>query len=223
MFIKKIENKIKTFYRRHIKRDAFLIEAERWFKDKGDETLRLNYPLSKESIVFDIGGYHGDFAFEINKRYGCQVYVFEPVREFYEICKTRFQNNNNIVILNFGLSSTSGRNEIALSDNGSSFHLSDDKENKEWVEVRSAVDYIQEIGINRIDLLKVNIEGGEYELLPALINSDFIKNINYIQIQFHNFVHNSFNNRNNIREHLAKTHKEIWNYTFIWECWKLLD
>ncbi|MCK5184418.1 MAG: hypothetical protein KAQ95_08940, partial [Candidatus Heimdallarchaeota archaeon] len=27
-----------------------------WFNDKGDQTLRLNYDLTKKSIVFDVGG-----------------------------------------------------------------------------------------------------------------------------------------------------------------------
>ena len=32
---------------------------ERWFKDNGDETHRLNYNLNKNSLVIDLGGYLG--------------------------------------------------------------------------------------------------------------------------------------------------------------------
>ena len=36
--------------------------------------------------------------------------------------------------------------------------------------------------------MKINIEGGEYELLERLIAADLIRKIDDIQVQFHNFV-----------------------------------
>ena len=49
--------------RRNSKKDIPISEFSRWFKDKGDKTLRLEYPLlDSNSIVFDVGGYVGDFA-----------------------------------------------------------------------------------------------------------------------------------------------------------------
>ena len=60
--------KLRRMFRQYILRDDFLIELARWYTDRGDETLRLDYPsLNKDSIVFDIGGYVGDFAYDINK------------------------------------------------------------------------------------------------------------------------------------------------------------
>ena len=40
-----------------------------WFAVKGDQTLRLNYPLNKDSVVFDLGGYKGEFAADIYNKY----------------------------------------------------------------------------------------------------------------------------------------------------------
>ena len=34
-------------------------QVERWFADDGDNTLRLNYPLDENSVVFDVGAYKG--------------------------------------------------------------------------------------------------------------------------------------------------------------------
>lgn len=62
--------------------EAPLTEVKRWFRDKGDETLRLSYPLNEDSTVFDLGGFQGDFANQINIRYRCYVYLFEPSVEF---------------------------------------------------------------------------------------------------------------------------------------------
>jgi hypothetical protein len=48
-----------------------------------------------------------------------------------------------------------------------------------------------------------------------------IKQINYIQIQFHNFVDGAVENRQLIRAALGRTHREMWNYDFVWESWEL--
>lgn len=49
--------RVKTFIKRDVLRDKFLLEVKRWFCDRGDETLRLTYPLDKNSIVWDVGGF----------------------------------------------------------------------------------------------------------------------------------------------------------------------
>ena len=43
-------------------------EFQRWFADNGDRTHRLNYDLNSNSVVFDVGGYKGDFAFSIYEK-----------------------------------------------------------------------------------------------------------------------------------------------------------
>ena len=49
-------------------------------------------------------------------------------------------------------------------------------------------EFVNKNNILNIDYLKLNIEGSEYELLDHIIDTGFIKNINHIQIRFHNFV-----------------------------------
>ena len=79
-------------------------EIQRWFADKGDETLRLNYPeLNDASIVFDMGGYKGDFASNIFSKYCCEVYVFEPVKKYAENIQDRFSKNPKIKVYSFAL------------------------------------------------------------------------------------------------------------------------
>lgn len=221
--IKKIIKKINFSYLRYIKRDPFLLEVERWFKAKGDETLRLNYPLTAESIVFDIGGYHGDFAADIFDRYGCTLYIFEPVPEFYQHCLNRFKGNDKIICFNYGLASNNCWLDIGLADNASSFDSPFAQKNKQKVELRSITELISGLGIKNIDLFKINIEGGEFDVIPEIIKSGDIKNIKYLQIQFHNFVNLADEQRTKIRAHLGLTHSEMWNYVFVWESWKLKD
>ena len=58
ILLKKIQNKMQYLYKRHIQRDPFLWEVSRWFRHNGDDTLRLDYPLTANSVVFDVGGFH---------------------------------------------------------------------------------------------------------------------------------------------------------------------
>src|SRR5258708_7901812 len=68
-----------------------------WFKNNGDETLRLNYPeLNEGSIVFDLGGYKGQWASDIYARYNCAVYIFEPYSIYANNIRDRFAKNNKI-------------------------------------------------------------------------------------------------------------------------------
>ena len=80
---------------------------------------------------------------------------------------------------------------------------------------------MRELRTRKIDLLKINIEGGEFDIIPAIIESGDVKNVSYLQIQFHNFITHANEQRIIIRNQLAITHLEIWNYDFVWESWKL--
>lgn len=220
-FISKIKNKLALLYRRYILREPFLQEVARWFKDKGDSTLRLDYPLTQESVIFDLGGYHGDFAAAIHEKYGCKVYVFEPVLEFYQKCVNRFQGNQKIICLNYGLSSVDSWLDIGLAENASSFVSPQDKGAVQKVQLRSVVTCILELGIKQIDLMKINIEGGEFDVLLSMIESGDIRKVKYLQVQFHNFVGQAEERRADIRRQLENTHTEMWNYEFVWESWKL--
>lgn len=221
--LSRVENKIKYLYKRYIKRDAFLSEVNRWFRDKGDQTLRLNYPLNSESVVFDVGGYHGDFADEIYQKHGCRIYIFEPVPEYYSICVERFDGNPDIICLNYGLSSANGFLDIGLSENASSVVSPDVQSELLQVEIRAVTDCINELNITRIDLFKINIEGGEFDVLPLLIESEEIKKVRCLQVQFHNFIDHAQEKRANICQLLKLTHSEMWSYEFVWESWELND
>jgi hypothetical protein len=94
---------------------------DRWFKDRGDSTLRLDYPLDPSSIVFDVGGFRGDFAAQIHERYQCQIHVFEPVKQYYNEIKRSFSQKPQIKVHPFGLGAKNQEILINLQDDGSSF------------------------------------------------------------------------------------------------------
>lgn len=220
VLIFKIFRKIFYFYRLHVKRESFTVEVSRWFRDKGDSTHRLNYNLNRESIVFDLGGYIGDFTSNIYDKFGCKIFLFEPHPKYYEICVSRFKDNPNIAVFNFGLSNVNGNFSLTDSADLSSF-LDERKESEQEIicEVKNIMSVVTELGITKIDLIKINVEGGEYPILEYMIENDLLSFIDNYQIQFHNFVIDAIDKRNHIVQALSRTHTRTWCYEFVWENW----
>lgn len=218
-YIKIFTNIFFKFFKVYIFRDKFLLSAKKWFNDDGDNLLRLNYNLNQESIVFDVGGYEGDFSKKIYDKYHSNIYIFEPVESFYLKISNRFKDIDKINMYQFGLSNLNKTIEISLSKDASSIHIESQK--KETIVLKSIIKFINENKIDKIDLIKINIEGGEFDLLPSLLDNEIINRIDNLQIQFHTFIEDAERKREIIRKKLAKTHELTYDYYFIWENWKL--
>ena len=72
-------------------------ELERFHKNNGKD-LKFKYlTLNEKSIVFDLGGYKGNFSSNLFSRYPCKIHIFEPVPNFAKDIKKRFKNNKYII------------------------------------------------------------------------------------------------------------------------------
>ena len=87
----KVANKINPHNKFISERNLF---SALWIIEKGDTTLATNFNLNEESIVFDVGGYQGDWANKIYSKYKSNIHIFEPSKEFANKIKCRFNNNN---------------------------------------------------------------------------------------------------------------------------------
>jgi len=194
----------------------FLSEIRRWFNDKGDQTHRVTYPLTQNSVVVDLGGYEGKWAKTIHEKYGCTVHVFEPVAEFCDVIKKEFANSPKIHVYQSALGNEKGTSQITMSADGSSMFGKGGEVVP--ITVDSVHDFLETVG--RVNLIKINIEGAEYDLLDCLTRNELLK-IENIQVQFHTFYPNCQARRRAIRDKLSKTHALTYNYDFVWENWKL--
>jgi FkbM family methyltransferase len=188
-----------------------------------NEELRYNYPLNRNSLVVDIGGYKGDFASEILSRYNCQIIIYEPVKKFYDEIVERFKFNRHLVSVNHCAISGKDFQDYktkVIVDNESSSLIEDFSGIDKPIEEVHVLNNQDTIGcLGEIDLLKINIEGGEYDVLPVC---DFTK-IKNIQIQFHSFVPDAFKMRDEIRKKLSLTHYVTYSFDWIWENWRRKD
>ena len=201
-------------------------EFNRWFGDNGDQTRLLNHNLNSQSVVFEVGGYLGKFTNNLHNKFGCKIYVFEPVKDFCEKLQNRFENYENIFVHNFGLHGQNTELSMTIdSDNGENSTLFNrpiiQNAQSEKIILRKIDEVIEENDVDYIDLLNINIEGGEYDLLNYLTTTPIIYKIKNIQVQFHDFVDNASVRRNILHTKLYNTHQLTYNYEFVWENWRL--
>jgi FkbM family methyltransferase len=183
--------------------------------------LRYDYNFNENSIVIDLGCYIGSFTENIYNKFNCYVYSFEPIKRYYDICLDKFQHINNIKVYNAGLSNENKKVDFTIAGDASSMYSNVDKP-EVGVSLIKIDDFLKQQNILKVDLLKMNIEGGEYDLLEYIINNDISHLFENIQVQFHDNIFDGWEEKYNfIINNLSKTHYLTFKYEFAHENWKL--
>ena len=219
--MKKLYRKCRLFMKVVVLKNANYVD--KFFYDNGDTKLRIDYPLSSESIVLDVGGYKGEWANNIYYKYHCNIHVFEPVKEFVNILKEKFSDIDKVKIHSFGLGAETSEVRIFMHDNSSTVYGNISEDNSEAIQIIGIEEFLANEKILKIDLIKINIEGGEFSLLKKMIDIKKIAMCKNLQIQFHEWIENSSTLRNEIRKELSKTHELTYDYPFVWENWSLKE
>jgi FkbM family methyltransferase len=209
------------FFRR-LKKSIFPSEQKkiirRWRKDGGDEKFRYTYDLTPDSVVMDVGGFEGEWAEKIFQRYGCLIHIFEPVASFYTMIEKKIEGNGKVTVYDFGLGGTDRKETISVDENASSIYKSDGAH--EEITIVGIIGWLKKHKITEVDLIKINIEGGEFELLEKLIENNTLDLFRNIQVQFHRFAPNADARMGEIQKQLSKTHRATYSYPYIWENWE---
>jgi len=201
--------------RRHKRQYRAMVK--KWYDDGGDYEFRFNYILDSRSLVFDLGGYEGQWASDLYSRYRCRISIFEPVTSFATRITERFEHNDDIEIFQCGLGAVSRTETIHVC--GASSSLYKKKAGTEKIQIVDVMQWLDEHGIDSVQLMKINIEGGEFELLERLIETGLIESIENIQVQFHNIESDSPRRMETIQRDLRRTHATTYQYRFVWENW----
>lgn len=189
--------------------------VSQWRNMNGQHFLTPNAyeDINENSLVMDLGFYRGEFS----KKFSCKVLAYEGSPSIYNEYGGNAQSNT--ILKPYGLSSSDKTVLISKNrDSSSAFNV-----NKNNAEDMKLVDVVQEFtdeSIEKVDFMKINIEGGEYELLDRMIESGIITKVNRMMIQFHK-EHEREITRDMITKRLEETHNRYINVDYVWEGWKL--
>lgn len=136
----------------------------------------------------------------------------------YDQIKKVCSENEKIQPFQFGLSNSDAAAMMSFDENASSAYRTTRQE--VLVHFRDIVKVLNEQELDEIDLIKLNIEGGEYSLLERAIETGKIKRMRNILVQFHDFVDNAVERRQRLHDAMYETHEMVWCYPFIWESWR---
>lgn len=124
----------------------------------------------KNKIVVDAGAHNGEFSILSVLLGAKKVYAFEPVSGTAEILEKNISLNNmedKITIVKKALSNKNGRARISfdyVGDGGASITSEVDK-NFEDIETVSLDNFVKENKIERIDFVKMDVEGFEENVI----------------------------------------------------------
>jgi FkbM family methyltransferase len=202
-----------------------------WTEADGDHTHLLDYELTSDSTVLDVGGFYGDWTYNLLTHVAPvtpRVYMFEPVKRFYDALHYRFRDDGentvegsvhfpNVTVIEAALSDRTGDAVIADEEEGSSMHHAMAETPIKTLDV---ADFMYENAIEKVDLASINIEGHEFTLLPRIIAAGLVERFENIQVQFHSFYPNADTLRGEITSKLSETHTQTYCYPFVWESWR---
>lgn len=177
--------------------------------------------VDKRSVVFDVGAYVGDWSNKMYEKYACRIHAFEPNPNTYSTLVAAAQGR--WLCHEYGVAGATEELSLSLNGMGSSvFALGNLDKKPQYTNVRlRAIDEVwDELGVDTIDLMKINIEGGEYPLLERMIEKNMQPDVRLFLIQFHEWLPGAYYRRWKIRSKLRKTHRLKWDYHFVWECWE---
>lgn len=184
-----------------------------------------SFSLDRESVVIDMGGYDGSWAWEIHERYQPRMYIYEPWRGGIRKMRSRFADAPRVKLRPFAVSNVNGKAALQVEGPGS-FLRSDNPPRSATqtaveIELRDVAELFDELP-PEIDLLKINIEGSEYPVLERMLEKDLVGRCRILLVQFHEWEPGAYFRRWQITRALRKTHRRVWNFPFVWECWERL-
>jgi FkbM family methyltransferase len=142
-------------------------------------------------VIFDGGANIGKYSLVLSKYMpDCKIYAFEPVKNTFRELSENIKELKNVTPVNKGLYSETVFKEINLFSSHTHSSLFDIKgisyesTDKTTIELVRGDDYMTENGIEKIDFLKLDLEGAEYDAIKGFETAFRSKKIKAVQFEY---------------------------------------
>ena len=195
-----------------------------FYRAGGNELILNDLPVSSDDLVLDVGGFQGSWTADILVRYGCRSAIFEPVPRFAAQMSRRFSRNSRVKVTPSGLSDCHKTVCMSLADDGSTaFPVATASGPYVEASMIDVADVFKNLSDPTVACMKINIEGGEYEVLPRMLSLGLYRRVQSLLIQFHRTSDDSVERLEAIAAGLSETHRPVFRYPFVWERWDLRE
>ena len=145
----------------------------------------------KPKIIVDLGANIGIASVYFAHQFlDSEIFAFEPAEENFLLLEKNIQSRRNVRAFPVGLGDRDEVREVYFSDNPTNyggfsfFPAGSNTSSRKPVQVKKSSDYFREIGISRVDLLKIDTEGSEFEIIHSL-DPNLLMEIEWIVGELH--------------------------------------
>jgi len=146
--------------------------------------------IKSSDIVYSFGiGTDISFDLQLIENYGLRVFAFDPTPKSVEWLKQQ-ELPGNFKAFPLGIANYSGEADFFLPKNEQYVSASmTTKQSEKFVrvKVKTLADIAKELGHTSIDILKMDIEGAEYDVIDDILKSGI--KIHQLLIEFHHRFH----------------------------------
>jgi hypothetical protein len=142
------------------------------------------FNVKENDIVVDIGASVGPFSYSILEKKPKHVFCLEPHKELFNTLKNNL-NYKNVTCINSGMINFDGETKFPGLYNPNSMDMWSINSIAEGITLKTL---IEKYNITKIDFLKIDCEGGEYDFFTEENSEWILNNLNKIVGEWH--LHN---------------------------------
>lgn len=149
--------------------------------------------------ILDVGAHVGLFVLysrSLNKK--VPIFAIEPENKNFELLNQNIKDNKFTKVKTFqvALGGRTTQTSLLVSPDSHNHHLIgapiangqvDEKEIEQTIKMHSLRDFLDQEKIKRVSLVKMDIEGGEYDVFSACMPEDFAR-LNAVVMEYHNYA-----------------------------------
>lgn len=198
-------------------------EVARFWRDGGNAALLHPRLPGGHPTIVDVGGYHGEWASCILEgNPGARVHILEPVPAFHQSIAAKFAADQRVSTHRCGLGDAPRTDRISLDSDASSIHRQAGSAQLVDIRVEDAAVWLQTHAAEGVALMKLNVEGSEYQIIDRLSTSGAMRSIGVLLVQFHDFIPECDRLMRHAHALLRRTHRPVFRYRYVWERWDRL-